>query len=336
MLLDRVLLMLCLLLGLAQVVFAHGPAPVEGHAPGLVLAGRSPVGAIAYLPGGEVRCLAVRLDGAVAAVGMSNGTVRVFEAGTGSTLSEVDFGEAPHRLWLDHQGELLVAGPTRIRRYLAETGALLQAVTPGVGPATDTAYDPFNGALLRVTDGGLWQLALDDLARPADPLDESAEDLVVVASPHGDWVAAGGKERVARVRTATRVVETFERLGGWVMALEFLPDDRTLVVAGDAARIWLYDVVEGEVAGRVHGHRGWVNALAISPDGRWLAAAGSDETVRVYDLTTRRLRRRLEGHFEEIRALAFTPDGSMLLSGGDDQQLVVWDLATLELAASGS
>lgn len=321
MLLDRARLAAVILLGLARLAFAAGPGPY------LAIAERAPAGAIAYLPGGPVTALAIRDDGGLAAVGLADGRVRVFEAGTGRQVSEVDLAEAPHRVWLDPRGELLAAGPTRVRRYLAETGALIQAVTPGVEPAHDTAYDPPNGALQRVTEGGLWRLRLDDLASPPQLVEEGLEDLVVVASPQGDWVAAGGKQRAVRVRASDRVVEVFDGLGGWVLDLDFLPGDRTLVIAGDAPRVWLFDVVDGEVEGSVGGHRGWVAVVAVSPDGRWLATAGSDQAVRIYDLVSLRLRRRLEGHFGEVRALAFTPDGTMLLSGGDDQQLIVWNLA---------
>jgi WD40 repeat protein len=328
MLLDRVLLSLCLLLGLAQLVLAA--------APGLVVADRAPPGAIAYLPGGAVTALAVRDDGEQAVVGMADGRVRVFEAGTGREVWGAHLDEAAHELWMAHDGRVLAAGPTRVRAFSIETGELLEAVEPGSEPAQDTAFDPFSGRLLRVTDTGLWEVPLDDLARPPELVEESGEDLVVTASPHGDWVVAGGKDRVARVRASGKVVEVFDGLGGWVLAVDFLPGDRTMVVAGDASKVWIYDIVDGVTLGSVHGHRGWIGALAVSPDGRWLATGGSDEAVRIYDLRTRRLRRLLHGHFEEVRALAFTPDGGMLLSGGDDGQLLVWDLTGLAQGPTGS
>lgn len=339
MLLDRVLLTVCLLLGLAQLVFADADLPAPG-APGPVLAvaDHAPAGAVAYLPGGRVTALAVREDGALAAVGMANGAIRIFEAGTGREVSRSALGEAPHRLFFRRDGTLLAAGTQRVRVFHSDTGRLVRVVAPGGEPARDTAIDEFAGVLVRARDNGLWTQPLDDLAKPPEHLEDSLGDLALAASPHGDWLAAGGRSRVARVRAASsgQVVEVFSGLGGWVMALGFLPDDRTLVVAGDAPAIWLFDVIDGEPAGALRGHAGWVGEVAVSPDGRWLAAAGSDETVRVYDVARRRLRRRLQGHFEEVRALAFTPDGSMLLSGGDDQQLLVWDLSTLGLGPAGS
>lgn len=336
MLLDRVLLTACLLLGLAQLVFAHGPG--AGAELGLVVADHAPAGAVAYLPGGAITAVAVSDEGDLAAVGLADGRVRIFEAGTGREVAEASLDEAPHGLWFRREGTLLAAGPTRVREFHVETGRLVRASPPEEEPVRDTAVDEFQSLLVRARETGLWAQPLDDFAEPPERLEDSLGDLALVASPHGDWIAAGGKSRVARVRASGsgQVVEVFEGLGGWVLALEFLPDDRTLVVAGDADRVWLFDAVEGASKDSLRGHRGWIGELAVSPDGRWLATAGSDEAIRIYDLVNRRLRRRLEGHFEEVRALAFTPDGAMLLSGGDDQQLIVWDLSGLGPRSSGS
>jgi hypothetical protein len=70
---------------------------------------------------------------------------------------------------------------------------------------------------------------------------------------------------------------------GWVLAVAFSPDGRTVAVGGwMSVRLW--EVAAGRERGELAGHQGDVLALAFSADGALLTSGGSDTTALVWDL----------------------------------------------------
>src|SRR5437667_11885076 len=68
---------------------------------------------------------------------------------------------------------------------------------------------------------------------------------------------------------------------GWVAAVAFAPDGKTLASAGADNVVRLWEVGTWKPKGVLKGHKDCVCAIAFSPDGDWLATASFDHTAKV-------------------------------------------------------
>lgn len=121
---------------------------------------------------------------------------------------------------------------------------------------------------------------------------------------------------------------------GWVRALAYAPDGKTLASVG-WRHIHLWDPATGKLRRRFLGDSVRVECLAFSPDGKWLASGGADSIIRLWDPATGKEVRQLHGHQVnpgdkqgDVHDLAFAPDGKALVSAGRDSTVRLWDVAT--------
>ncbi|MEG4323811.1 WD40 repeat domain-containing protein [Microcoleus sp. herbarium5] len=117
-----------------------------------------------------------------------------------------------------------------------------------------------------------------------------------------------------------------------VEALAMSPDGSTLVSGSWDKTIKIWNLTNGQLQGRLAGHRLGVTALAISPDGQIIASGSDDETIKLWDFHTSSLRHTLENHAEEgrkeIACLIFSHDGQILYSGSRGGSTYYWDVNT--------
>ncbi|KAH8889800.1 WD40 repeat-like protein [Thozetella sp. PMI_491] len=109
-----------------------------------------------------------------------------------------------------------------------------------------------------------------------------------------------------------------------------------LCVAGNNAKIKVYDVKEGKLARTLVGHGGSINDLATSPDNPLIFASASDDTtIRIWSLDKAHMQQPClailggEGHSWDILTVSFHQTGRYVLSAGHDQVISLWTLPDL-------
>jgi WD40 repeat protein len=75
---------------------------------------------------------------------------------------------------------------------------------------------------------------------------------------------------------------------GWVAALAFAPDGKTLASAGADKVVRLWEVGTWKPKGVLKGHTDCVCALAFGRESRWLATGSFDHSAKLWDLQERR------------------------------------------------
>jgi WD40 repeat protein/tRNA A-37 threonylcarbamoyl transferase component Bud32 len=146
--------------------------------------------------------------------------------------------------------------------------------------------------------------------------------------------AGAALQRAVRTNLAAwsrllRFPRTMVPHAGWVMAVAFSPDGKTLLTgsADRTARLW--DVATGQPIGLPLLLSRGVASVAFSPDGQTVLTASACGAQR-WEVTTGQpvgppLHYQEQGH---LWAAAFSPDGRTILTASADTTARLWDVAT--------
>jgi WD40 repeat protein len=127
------------------------------------------------------------------------------------------------------------------------------------------------------------------------------------------------------LRALARLGTVRLRHAGYVEAIAFAPDGKTVASGGREGAIRFWDVRTGKEVLTLPGHKGGAWTLAFSPDGKSLVSGGPDSTVRQWDVTTGKQRLAITGQAQEVWRVAFSPDGRTIASGDRSGKAKLWD-----------
>jgi WD40 repeat protein len=131
---------------------------------------------------------------------------------------------------------------------------------------------------------------------------------------------------VASVRADDGV--TLKGHTGWVGAVAFAADGKTLASASADKTIRLWDCEARKVQAIFRGHEDYVCAVAFHPKGDRLASGSYDHTAKLWDTKTAKELLTLRGHRGVVMSVAFSPDGRTLATGSIDGAIKLWDTNT--------
>jgi WD40 repeat protein len=232
-------------------------------------------------------------------LGVHNGYVRLWEAGTGKELKPA--------------GDLALATNQYLCAVFSPDGT---EVLAGAGLySTVHVWDAATGKQLR-------------------ELKEAGSSSVLALSPDGRrLLAAGGMDgRAALCDAATgKKLHSLPDMPWWntrVSDARFSPDGRLVVTVNGGVRLW--DAATGKDGVRLRDGQPCYLAV-FSPDGKTLVTdnaygSSADGTVTLWEVATGQVRCTFKGHRGSVRAVAFSPDGTMLATGGGDTSVLLWDL----------
>ncbi|MCC6466520.1 MAG: protein kinase, partial [Planctomycetes bacterium] len=288
----------------------------------------------------EVYAAAVSPDGKLAATGLPEGSVWLFDLHTGEragvlpaqaasaiavafdpagdTLA-VGYGDGTVRLW-DRHTQIL----------LAEQAAFPPDQQAGIRKVLGLAFSPDGRSLC--AGAMLGQVALLDgrtlELRVRKQIDPVAWTHSVAYSPDGTRVLLGGSDNLLRLLDAATGEPARSLSGheGPAYTCDYDPTGRGFASGSWDTTVRLWNADGGEAA-VLRGHASIVMCVRYSPDGRLLASGSADGSVILWDVALRRRVAVLTGHGGWVQAVDFTPDGSAVVARTVDGVMRVWGLA---------
>jgi WD40 repeat protein len=264
----------------------------------------------------DVWGVAVSPDGGRLATGSADGTVRVWDTGSGEQLLVLTAGSPVWDVTFSPDGRRIAAGCAdgTVRLWHATGGGGAGVLAGNADEVWSVAFSPDGGRLAAAGADGtasVWELATGErrqvLGEPGSP-----PVWAVAFAPDGERLAAAGRDATVRFWDPNTGAELKTLLGhtDQIRALAFSRDGGRLASSADdgSARIW--EARAGEPLHVLRGHGEAVWGVAFDPSGSRLATAGFDGTAQVWDVV-------------------FRPDGTQLLTCGADTTARIWDVAAL-------
>lgn len=272
-----------------------------------------------------------------------DGTVRVWDAGTGAPLRVIRPGGEVNLVALSRDARHVAAGHgKRLSLISLPTGSLVW--TRDLGDyVKGLAFAPDGRTVAAITDGGSVVHFGVKEGRRAAALRLNDVGGALAYSPDGRWLAAGGR-RIRLWQAGSLATDTGRILAGHrdiAYALAFAPDGTRLLSASldHTARVW--DTATGTALDTLvtaHPARVAINgrvrefpmqlpvtAAAYAPDGRMSATAGADRAVHLWNPVTGARVASLEGHTRAVTGLAFG-SGGRLASSSADGTVRIWTI----------
>jgi WD40 repeat protein len=270
----------------------------------------------------------------VLASGSFDGTVRLWDAATGTCLKRLQ----GHQGWVwsvafSPDGQVLASsGSDRLLHlWQVSTGTWLRSLLGHTQQIRTVAFSSDGKTLVSGSDDGT--LRLWDYRRGtclATLTGHSSWIASVAVSPENQLLASGSEDQSVRFwNSRTRLcLKTLQGYSNGVWSVAFSPQGPLLASGSQDRSIRLWDWQQGRLLGCFSGHSSWVWSVAFDPLGSELVSGSEDGTVKLWDLSSQTLLQMLHGHDDAVLAVLFGSTGKTVLSGSLDGTIKQWHRQT--------
>ncbi len=222
-------------------------------------------------------------------IAIANGSLRVFQRGTGKLIFYVDSEEITRSAFSKDGKRILTVSPSWLKVWDLATGIPLLTMQGHKDVIYDAKFSPDNRSIA-----------------------SGSEDATVRI-----WDAYTGN-----------LVSVLEGKAIAIEHAAFHPNGKNVIVPASNGSFMVWNTEEGKPEQQVEAHEGWITAVDISDDGKHLATASADNTAAVWDLETRTLIARMKGHEAYLTSVDLNADASEMLTSCSDGAVILWEAAT--------
>ncbi|WP_162525837.1 MULTISPECIES: TIR domain-containing protein [unclassified Mycobacteroides] len=289
-------------------------------------------------------------DGRRFVMGLSDGTVRQWDAFTGAPISTPMAGHTGlvFHVTYSPDGTRIASGgtgDTTVRVWDAETGAPVGVPFAGHLDAIEgLTFTPDGKQIVSISSDKTIQIwRADSDTRLGGPISAPAGNLpegtpVVGVVPGGETTDVSRSAAIWNLGDG-RVTDFRENVPYWqytsLLELAVTPDGRRAAVRSTKMQVW--DLHTGKTISSIDVDTNTLAAIAISPDGSRVVTGASSSSVEkrggrlitLYDADTgKQIDTKFDGLDGTITALRFSPDGRQLVAVNSKGALREWDAAT--------
>ncbi|MGW0019419.1 nSTAND1 domain-containing NTPase [Rhodococcus sp. NPDC003382] len=221
-----------------------------------------------------------------------------------------------------------------IRVWDSGTGlSTIEPIEGHDGSVTSVVVDPNRDRVASGGDDGavhIWEIATGQLV--GTPVDNAASSVQSIAFTHdGSQIVSTHDDGTVQwwdPENGQPDGEPNQIVGGTVTAVAFSPDGRWIATgSGDyGIRLWDMSTPEYDLVGEaMTGHARPVDELVFSPDSRRIASVSDDGTIRLWDVASRHEIGEPMNSPIPVTSVSFDSSGDRLVSGGNDGTIRVWD-----------
>jgi len=287
----------------------------------------------------RINTVAFNSDGRLIASGAEDGTILIWQTGSGLPYGEKvnSNSGAVQKLAFSPDGKSLasVTGDRNVYLWNLTTNQVTILPINEMIAATTLSFSPDGKHLAVAGESRNNAAVIIDLNTGkqfgATLVGHTARIQSITFSPEGQFLATTGWDRTVIIwdkNTQRPIISPFRSAEDRLTDIAFHPDGNIVAASGADHIIYFWNIFTGREIFRLRdGHSSLISGIAFSSDGKTLVSVGLDGIIQVWNLTNRQKSDEpFKGHIGEVNSVAFHPNGVLIASGGQDQKTIIWDL----------